>query len=93
MARGRKRASDRGPDARRVHSATINHWVGPTLQDRIVKQAQITLLRARNEDVGSLARARLQGRVDGMAIALAILRQTKAKDELSRIKDSMEGMG
>lgn len=81
----RKRSSDRGPDARHAHSAVINHWVGPTLQDKIVAKARDTLTDAYEYEDDT--RARLLGRVEGMAIALAILRQSKAKDELERIKN------
>lgn len=82
----RRRSSDRGPDARHAHSAVINHWVGPTLQDKIVARARDTLRSAHETELGE-PRAMLTGRVQGMAIALAILRQSKAKDELNRIKN------
>lgn len=70
------------------HSATDNGWFIPTKVAVVNVEDHARKLWNKIDAVGE---ARVAGRVEGMAIALAILKGSTAKDELKRIKYGRPG--
>ncbi|WNM75511.1 hypothetical protein SEA_NIBBLES_61 [Gordonia phage Nibbles] len=75
------------------HSATDNGWFIPTKVAVVNVEDHARKLWNKIDAVGNTEEARLKvaGRVEGMAIALAILKGSTAKDELKRIKYGRPG--